>query len=124
MTTCIGVFIVPTGFRFDKPRPGNPRRAWAAADYRGIRGFISTAGKFFKNNHLDYLDQLDHQGHQGKYFQRPRKTLKTPKTPFCYQTGRDRLLPRSGQEILMGSIKRGLWIGQGETIRLNVCYYR
>jgi hypothetical protein len=25
---------------------------------------------------------------------------------------------------LMSSIKRGLWIGQGETIRLNVCYYR
>jgi hypothetical protein len=24
----------------------------------------------------------------------------------------------------MGSTKRGLWIGQGETIRLNVCYYR
>ncbi len=48
MTTCIGVFMVPTGFRFEKPHPGNPCGAWAAADYRGFRGFISTAGKFFK----------------------------------------------------------------------------
>ena len=47
MTGCIGVFMDPTGFRFEKPRPGNPRQAWAAGDYRGIRGFISTAGKFF-----------------------------------------------------------------------------
>jgi hypothetical protein len=79
MTGCIGVFMVPTGFRFEKPRPGNPCGAWATGDYRGIRGFISTTRKFFKNDHPD---QLDHQGHQKKYFQRLKKTLKTPNTPF------------------------------------------
>jgi len=31
MTGCIGVFMVPMGFRFEKPRPGNPCGAWAAA---------------------------------------------------------------------------------------------
>ena len=86
MTRGIGVFGVYSGFRFEKPRPGNPCGAWAVGDYRGIRGFISTAGKFLKNNHLDYLD---HQGHQRKYFQRPRKTLKTPNTPFS-RSGRER----------------------------------
>jgi hypothetical protein len=49
MTTCIGVFMVSAGFRFEKPRPGNPCGVWAAADYRGIRGFISTAWKILKN---------------------------------------------------------------------------
>jgi hypothetical protein len=93
MTGCIGVFMVSTGFRFENPRPGNPCGAWAAADCRGIRGFISTAGKFFKNNHLEYLDQLDHQGHQEKYFQRPRKTLKTPNTPFSRSDRAPLLLP-------------------------------
>jgi hypothetical protein len=32
MTTCIGVFMVPTGFRFEKPHLGNPCAAWAARD--------------------------------------------------------------------------------------------
>jgi hypothetical protein len=86
MTTCIGVFMVPMGFRFEKPRPGNPCGAWAAADYRGIRGFISTTRKFFKDDHPD---QLDHQGHQKKYFQRPKKTINTPNTPFL-PTDRER----------------------------------
>ena len=81
MTGCIGVFMISTGFRFEKPRPGNPCGAWAAADYRGIRGFISTAGKFFKNNHLDYLDQFDHQGHQKKIFSATEKNPKNPKYP-------------------------------------------
>jgi hypothetical protein len=81
MTGCIGVFIVPTGFRFEKPRPGNPCGAWAAGDYRGIRGFISTAGNYFLNNHLDYLDQLDHQGHQNKIFSATEKNHKNPKYP-------------------------------------------
>jgi hypothetical protein len=92
---------------------------WAITGVFGV--LFQLLGNFFKNNHPN---QLDHQGHQKNYFQRPKKTLKTPKAPFCQQTGRDRRLPRSGQEILMGSIKRGLWIGQGETIGLNVCYYR
>ena len=48
MTTCFGVFIEPTGYCFEKPRLGNPCGAWAARDWRGFRGFISTAGKFFK----------------------------------------------------------------------------
>jgi hypothetical protein len=77
MTGCIGVFIVPTGFRFEKPRSGNPCGAWAAADYRGIRGFISTAGKYFKNDHPD---QLDHQGHK-KIFSATKKNPKYPKYP-------------------------------------------
>jgi hypothetical protein len=76
-----GVFIVPTGFRFEKPRPGNPCGAWAAADYRGIRGFISTAGKFLKNNHLDYLDQLDHLNYNKKIFSATEKNLKNPENP-------------------------------------------
>ena len=33
-------------------------------------------------------------------------------------------LTGSGRRILVDSIKRRLWIGQDETIRLNVCYYR
>jgi hypothetical protein len=77
MTGCIGVFMVPTGFRFEKPRPGNPCGAWAAGDYRGIRGFISTAGKFFKNDHPD---QLDHQGHK-KIFSATEKNHKNPEYP-------------------------------------------
>ena len=81
MTTCIGVFMVTTGFRFEKPRPGNPCSAWAAAHYRGIRGSILTAGIFFKNNHLDYLDRLDHQGHQEKIFSATEKNHKNPKYP-------------------------------------------
>ena len=56
MTGCIGVFMVSTGFRFEKPRPGNPCGAWAAGDYRGIRCFISTAGNFLKSDYLDHLD--------------------------------------------------------------------
>jgi hypothetical protein len=51
MTGCIGVLMVQTGFRFEKPRSPIPCGAWPAGDYRGIRGFISTAGKFFKNDH-------------------------------------------------------------------------
>jgi hypothetical protein len=88
--------MAPTGFRFEKPRPGNPCGAWAAGDYRGIRGFISTTRKFFKNNHPN---QLDHQGHEKKYFQRPKKTLKPPKTPFLksgHYRQRCPLSPHSG----------------------------
>ena len=80
MTTCIGVFMVSTGFRFEKPRSGNPCLAWAAGNYRGIRGFISTAGKFFKNNHLEYLDQLEHKGHK-KIFSATEKNHRNPKNP-------------------------------------------
>jgi hypothetical protein len=32
--------------------------------------------------------------------------------------------PGLAKRFLVGSIKRGLWMGQGETIRLNVRYYR
>ena len=48
VTGYIGVFGVYSGFLSEKPRPGNPCRARAAGNYRGIRGFISTTGKFLK----------------------------------------------------------------------------
>jgi hypothetical protein len=79
VTGYIGVFTIPTGFRFEKPRPGNPYGAWAAGDHRGFWGFISTPGIFFKNDHSGYLN---HQYPLKKYFQRPKKTIKTPNTPF------------------------------------------
>ena len=124
MTGCIGVFMVTTGFRFEKPRSGNPCEAWAAADYRGIRGFISTAGKFFIKITM-WITWINLIIRVTKKIFSDRKNPQKPQKPRFYdQTGRDRRLPRSGQEILMGSIRRGLWIGQGETIRLNVCYYR
>ena len=89
MTGYIGVFGDCTGFRFEKPRPGNPYGAWAAGSYRGFRGFISTTGKFFKNDHPYRLDQ---SGSPEKIFQRPKKTIKTPKTPFS-PSNRGPLLP-------------------------------
>jgi hypothetical protein len=92
MTTCNGVFIVSTVFCFEKPRLGNPYEAWAAGDQRGFRGFISTAGKFFKN---DYQVDKAHQGHQKKYFQRLKKTIKTPKTPFSQSDREPLLLPNT-----------------------------
>jgi hypothetical protein len=91
VTGYIGVFGDCTGFRFEKPRPGNPYRAWAAGSYRGFRGFISTTGNFFK---IDHPYRLDQSGSQEKIFQRPKKTIKTPKTPFS-QFNRG-LLPRPG----------------------------
>jgi hypothetical protein len=78
MTTCIGVFIVPTGFCFEKPRPGKPCGAWATGDQRGIRGFISTTRKFFKN---DYQVDMSHQGHTQKIFSATEKNHKNPKNP-------------------------------------------
>jgi hypothetical protein len=94
----------------------------------GLRAITGVFGVLFQllGNFLKMIIQMNRiiRVTKKNYFQRPKKTIKAPNTPFCYQTGRDRRLPRSGQEILMGSIKRGLWIGQGETIRLNVCYYR
>jgi hypothetical protein len=79
MTTKTGVFEGCSGFLSENPRHRNPCRAWAAGSYRGIRGFISTPGKFFINDHSAYLD---HQDPLKKYFQRPKKTIKTPNTPF------------------------------------------
>ena len=76
MTTCIGVFMVPTGFRFVKPHPGNPCGAWAAGEYRGIRGFISTAEDFFKNDHRD---QMSNQGYQQKKSSGRKKPWKPQK---------------------------------------------
>ena len=82
MTTYIGVFMVTTGFRFEKPRSGNPCLAWAAVHYRGIRGFISTAGIFFKITIcITWLTSITSITTK-KYFQRPKKTIKTPNTPF------------------------------------------
>ena len=70
MTGYIGVFGDCTGFRFEKPRPGNPYGAWAAGSYRGFRGFISTTGKFFKMTiHTDWINQ----GHQKKFFSDRKK---------------------------------------------------
>jgi hypothetical protein len=93
MTGCIGVFMISTGFRFEKPRPGNPCGVWAAGNYRGIRGFISTAGKFFLKitiwiTWINLIIRVTKK----KYFQRPKKTLKTPNTPFS-RSDRALLLP-------------------------------
>jgi hypothetical protein len=74
-----GVFGVYSGFLSEKPLPRNPCRAWAASHCRGIRGFISTAENYFKNEHPCRLDQ---SGAPEKFSQRPKKTIKTPKTPF------------------------------------------
>ena len=93
MTSCIGVFMVTTGFLSEKPRSGNPCGAWAAADYRGIRGFISTAEKFFKNNHPD---ERDHQSHQKNIFS-DRKNHENPEYPvFAISPGKVDASPRSG----------------------------
>ena len=79
MTEDIGVLGDCMGFRFEKPRPGNPYGAWTAGSYGGFWGFISTTGKFLKNGHLYRLDQ---SGSPEKFFQRPKRTIETPKTPF------------------------------------------
>jgi hypothetical protein len=47
VTGYIGDFGDCTGFRFEKPRPGNLYGAWAAGDLGGFWGFISTPRKFF-----------------------------------------------------------------------------
>jgi hypothetical protein len=93
MTGCNGVFMVPTGFHFEQSRPRNPCGAWAAADCRGIRGFISTTRKFFKND--IYIDWTS-RSHQKKNFQRPKKTITIPNTPFSHQTGGHCLSPSPG----------------------------
>jgi len=78
MTGCIGVFMISTGFRFEKPRPGNPCGVWAAGNYRGIRGFISTAGKFFKNDHRG---RMSNQKYQQLFFPATEKNHRNPKNP-------------------------------------------
>jgi hypothetical protein len=94
----------------------------------GFSGFYFNCWNFFQNNHLnhlDYLAHLAHLDHDKKNIFSDRKKPYKPRIPrFHDQTGRDRCLPWSGQEFLVGSIKRWLWTGQGETIWLNVCYYR
>ena len=77
------------GIHSEKPRPGNPFVAWAAGNCRGFRGFISTAGKFFKNDHPD---QLDHQGHK-KQFSATEKNHKNPKYPVLLSDRAPLLLP-------------------------------
>jgi hypothetical protein len=78
MTGCNGVFMVPTGFHFEQSRPRNPCGAWAAADCRGIRGFISTTRKFFKND--IYIDWTS-RSHQKKKFPATEKNHNNPKYP-------------------------------------------
>lgn len=84
MTDCIGALMGPTGFRFEKPRPGNPCEPWGAADYRGIRGFISTAGKFFikKTIWITWITWINLIIRVTKKIQRPKNPPKTPETPF------------------------------------------
>jgi hypothetical protein len=85
VTGYIGGFGDYTGFRFEKPRPVIPCGAWAVGNYRGFWGFISTTGKFKKNDHSSYLD---HHDPLKKNIQRPKKNHKNPKNPvFAIRPG-------------------------------------
>jgi hypothetical protein len=69
-TSTIGVFGDYTGFLLENPRSAIPYTAWAAGDYRGIRGYISTPGKFF---YLGHREQETYQDHPQKILQRLKK---------------------------------------------------